>query len=133
MLAMAARYSAVEHAANIEADFLDWYRVYPRHVARDTALRAYRSARKRGATKDQLVKGAIDYAKAVIGKDKKYVAHPATWLNGARWLDEQETMESFSEPWPQRMDSWRKKRIWLPMWGPRPGETGCRVPKILLP
>lgn len=34
------------------------------------------------------------------------------------------------EPWEARMNGWREKRFWMPsMWGPPPGESGCRVPQ----
>lgn len=34
------------------------------------------------------------------------------------------------EPWEARMNGWREKQFWMPsIWGPRPGEPGCRVPQ----
>jgi hypothetical protein len=41
------------------------------------------------------------------------------------------------ENWPARMLGWRhpqpgRRPFWLPSWGARPGETGCRVPPELL-
>jgi uncharacterized protein YdaU (DUF1376 family) len=36
------------------------------------------------------------------------------------------------EPWEARLNGWREKRFWMPqMWGPPPGEAGCRVPASL--
>lgn len=32
------------------------------------------------------------------------------------------------EDWPARLDVWRKDGTWAPAWGPKPGESGCRVP-----
>jgi uncharacterized protein YdaU (DUF1376 family) len=38
-----------------------------------------------------------------------------------------------TEPWEQRMQGWHQKRQWVPqVWGPRPGEPGCRAPKHLI-
>jgi hypothetical protein len=38
-----------------------------------------------------------------------------------------------AEPWEQRMQGWHQKRQWVPqVWGPRPGEPGCRAPKHLI-
>lgn len=37
-----------------------------------------------------------------------------------------------SEPWAQRVVAFRTKAIWLPSWGPPPGEPGCRVPAELI-
>ena len=65
------------------------YQVYPRHVARGAAERAYRRIVKNGeATEADLLAGAMRYAAAQDGKDPTYTKHPATWLNGKCWLDE---------------------------------------------
>jgi hypothetical protein len=63
--------------------FEDFYRVFPRHVARGTAERAFRRIIKNGeATDADLLSGAMRYAAAQDGKDPTYIKHPATWLNG---------------------------------------------------
>ena len=67
-------------------DFELWYAAYPRKVARGAAERAFAKAIKTAAIED-LIAGATRYAKAVSGKEPEFVAHPATWLNGKRWLD----------------------------------------------
>jgi hypothetical protein len=69
--------------------FAEFYRVYPLHVARGAAERAYRRIIKNGeATEADLLAGAMRYAAAQDGKDPNYTKHPATWLNGKCWLDE---------------------------------------------
>jgi hypothetical protein len=69
--------------------FDEFYRVFPRHVARGAAERAYRRIIKNGeATDADLLSGAMRYAAAQDGKDPTYIKHPATWLNGKCWLDE---------------------------------------------
>jgi hypothetical protein len=69
--------------------FAEFYRVYPLHVARGAAERAYRRIIKNGeATEADLLAGAMRYAAAQDGKDPTYVKHPTTWLNGKCWLDE---------------------------------------------
>lgn len=67
--------------------FNEFYQAYPRRVGRRHAAKAYRSALTR-ASPDTILTGACRYAAATIGKDREMVAHPATWLNGDRWLDE---------------------------------------------
>jgi hypothetical protein len=43
------------------------------------------------------------YAKSVEGSDPKFVAHPATWLNGERWDDEPDIPQADVMPeWWQR-------------------------------
>ena len=50
-------------------------------------MKAWKTAvRKTDA--DVIITAAVSYAAAQQGKDPQYVAHPATWLNGERWLDE---------------------------------------------
>jgi hypothetical protein len=69
--------------------FAEFYRVYPRHVARGAAERAYRRVIKNGeATEADLLAGAMRYAAAQAGKDQTYTKHPTTWLNAKCWLDE---------------------------------------------
>jgi hypothetical protein len=69
--------------------FAEFYRVYPLHVARGAAERAYRRIIRRGeATEADLLAGAMRYAAAQDGKDPTYIKHPKTWLNGKCWLDE---------------------------------------------
>jgi hypothetical protein len=77
-------------ASKNEADgFVEFYRIFPRHIARGAAERAYRRIIKNGeATEAELLAGAMRYAAAQDGKDATYIKHPATWLNGKCWLDE---------------------------------------------
>ena len=72
---------------DIDRDFEEWYREYPRHKKRGHALKAYRSARKK-ASKEVLLSAAIEYAGSVSDKDEEFISHPASWLNGEGWLDE---------------------------------------------
>lgn len=72
-------------------EFADWYHEYPLHKGRGQAEQAYGRARRK-ATAAQLLDGARRYAQDPQ-RDAKFTAHPATWLNGERWLD---------EPGPQR-------------------------------
>lgn len=73
-----------------DADFDEWWRHAPRKVGRGNAERAYRAALKH-ATPADLLAGIQRFAGQVRGTDPQYIAHPATWLNGKRWLDEPET------------------------------------------
>ena len=70
-------------------EFEDWYAVYPRKVGRGQAEKAYCKARY-GVSAETLLAGAKAYAALCRAKetDPQYIAHPATWLNGQRWTDE---------------------------------------------
>lgn len=67
-------------------EFADWYREYPLHKGRGQAERAYAGARRK-ASAAVLLDGARAY-RDDPQRDPKFTAHPATWLNGERWLDE---------------------------------------------
>jgi hypothetical protein len=68
--------------------FDEFYRVYPRHVARGTAERAYsRIIAQGGATPAELLNGAMRYAAERTGEPERFTKHPATWLNGQCWKD----------------------------------------------
>lgn len=68
--------------------FDEFWAAYPRHVAKAAAVRAYAKARK-AALAGEIVKGAHALAERCYAEqtDQKYIPHPATWLNQARWND----------------------------------------------
>ncbi len=69
--------------------FEAWWRQYPRRVAKGAARKAFRRVlAQKTATFEQLMAGVMRYAAERAGEDPGYTAHPATWLNGERWLDE---------------------------------------------
>ena len=75
--------------------FEQFYRAFPRRVARGAAERAYARVIADGmATHEELVAGAENYARLRTGEDPRYTCHPATWLNQKRWLDEHETVRA---------------------------------------
>jgi hypothetical protein len=72
-----------------DANFEDWYRQYPKKVAKAAALKAYRAViTKKLATPEELLAGAMRYAAERSGQDPKYTKHPSTWLQGGCWADE---------------------------------------------
>ena len=79
----------------IEEGFQAWYEKYPRHVSKPHALKAFKAALKKTDVAT-LVVAAEKYAESVRAKDQEFIAHPATWLNGERWLDEPARKR---EPW----------------------------------
>lgn len=67
--------------------FEEWYAIYPLHKARLAAERAFLGALAR-ASPAELLAGAARYRDECAGKEARYIAHPATWLNQGRWKDE---------------------------------------------
>jgi uncharacterized protein YdaU (DUF1376 family) len=68
-------------------DFERWYAAYPKHVSRGRAERAFVAALTLTDT-DTLIAGAKSYAARKSSEDRKFIAHPATWLNDKGWADE---------------------------------------------
>jgi hypothetical protein len=77
---------APKRATEVE-EFVDWYSGYPRKIGKGQALKAFKAARKK-TDLATLKAGLARYAAEVAGKDQGFIAHPATWLNGERWLDD---------------------------------------------
>ena len=78
---------------------LDWptdfaeqfWRAYPRRVAKRAGIAALERVRQTGEVPFASLLEAVErYAESIAGSDPKYIAHAATWLNGARWEDEPE-------------------------------------------
>lgn len=69
--------------------FDDFWDVYPRHVSKAMARRAFANACK-VASPSEIILGAIRFAEYLKreGTEMKYIPHPSTWLNGERWEDE---------------------------------------------
>jgi hypothetical protein len=72
--------------AALEAEFDQWYAIYPLHVGRGAALKAFKKARQ-SASLEALIAGAQRYREDPARKPD-YTAHPSTWLNQERWQDE---------------------------------------------
>lgn len=68
-------------------EFDQWYSKYPKKEAKESARKAFDKARKR-ASLDELIAGLERYIRSVQGKDRQFIALPATWLNAGRWMDE---------------------------------------------
>lgn len=75
----------VETAAAL---FERWYKIYPLHKAKGTAEKAFKKAVAVAGGIEPLLVGAQRYALECHGKESKFIAHPATWLNARRWEDE---------------------------------------------
>lgn len=71
----------------VDALFAEWWEAVPLKKAKGAAQRAYRTALKL-ASPAELLAGIRRYAAEVAGREQRYIAHPASWLNAQRWLDE---------------------------------------------
>jgi hypothetical protein len=82
------------HEPSLGQEFDSFWKAYPKKVARATAEKAFAKAfaRHAGLTLADLLAGAERYARSVT--DPKFIAYPATWLNGDRWLDGEVTQSA---------------------------------------
>lgn len=76
--------------SNDDALFESFWEVYPRRIAKKEAMKKFAKAVKDGADPQKIITAATTYATTQKGKEQKYIAHPATWLNQGRWDDEPE-------------------------------------------
>ena len=76
-------------------EFDQWYSKYPKKEAKEAARKAFVKARKT-VDMQTLMDGVERYVSSVKGKDKQYIALPATWLNAGRWDDEVATSSAAS-------------------------------------
>ena len=72
-------------------DFEEFWRTYPRREDKKKAFTVWQKALKGGATADEIIAGAVRYAKYRAGEPEQYTKHPATWLNGDCWENEYST------------------------------------------
>jgi len=77
----------------------DWakaiYKMYPVHKDRGHALPAIHKALKKVPVRG-LLDAVAKFAVANASKDKKFLPYCATWMNGERWLDEEDKPETES-------------------------------------
>lgn len=86
----------VKNTYRLREEFDSWYRMYPRKVARNSAHKAYCKAVEQIASDENcseveavelLNRWTAERAEAISGWERQYQPHPATWLNGGRYLD----------------------------------------------
>jgi hypothetical protein len=74
-------------SSSTDEEFDRWYAIYPRKEAKTAARRAFAKARK-SVDMDTLMTALGRYVDSVKGKDRQFIALPASWLNAGRWEDE---------------------------------------------
>jgi len=77
-----------DSARTLEDDFDEFYSRYPRKAGKGAAIRAYRAARK--TTDHPTIMAGVERYRVEMERrnEPQFIAHPSTWLNGARWADE---------------------------------------------
>jgi hypothetical protein len=72
---------------NLEANFTEFYNLYPRKQAVGKARLAFKGALKK-ASAEVIIEAANRYANDPNLPEPEFIPWPATWLNQERWLDE---------------------------------------------
>jgi hypothetical protein len=84
--------AGIEIGSDADPDFAAFWDVYPRRVAKGQARKAWKTAVvKRAVDPKVIILGAERYRddRERLSRPIEYTAHPATWLNGERWLEQQ--------------------------------------------
>ena len=79
------------------AGFDDFWRAYPRRIAKKEALKAWNRIKSPVYPK---IFAALEHQRrsdAWSHDNRRFIPHPATWLNGERWEDELEANGSLGE------------------------------------
>ena len=90
---------------SIEQSFDEFWKLYPRKTAKGSARKAFEKALKK-TTLEVILAGVKKYREEPT-RSPEFTAHPATWLNAERWLDEKpEAVEKpfIPTPTPQSFD-----------------------------
>lgn len=73
------------------ADFEEFWRLYPRKVGKGAAKRAWPKAVAAAGGDVEAILGGVKVGLAIerfdLREGGRFCPHPATWLNGERWLD----------------------------------------------
>jgi hypothetical protein len=82
--------------------FAEFYVPYPRHEDRAKAVKAFASAVKAGANREDIARGSRAYAADMEARkvESQYIKLPATWLNGRCWENYAATAADPAKPPP---------------------------------
>lgn len=72
---------------SVDELFEEWWAQVPRKASKGTARKSFATALKR-TDFVTLKAGIMRYSAECVGRDPRYIKHPATWLNGQCWLDD---------------------------------------------
>ena len=88
----------IDIVQNLDPDFTDFYSAYPKKQSKRTAEKAYKQARKLGASHETIMAG-LDRAKRADSRfrELKFTPLPASWLNAGGFMDETNEMRNWKE------------------------------------
>lgn len=83
-------------SSSVDDGFDLFWSNYPRKVGKGAARKAWKAALKKTSA-EMLQECALLY-RFTCPKDPQYIAHPSTWLNAERWLDDMNPEPDTPEP-----------------------------------
>lgn len=105
----------------VESDplFDQFWNIYPNKVAKGLARKAWKKAIQSMEAK-KIIEAAERFKKEANGKDKKFIKHPANWLNAESWLDESaaDTPQIYNWDWQKLPDAEREEFVKKAMYSP---------------
>lgn len=85
--------------AATDAEFEGFWQHYPRKVGKGSAVKAYRTARRK-VDMETIADALRVFAPAMAGRDPDKIPHPATWLNREPWHDDPDAIAPLPTPRP---------------------------------
>ncbi len=68
--------------------FAAFWQLFPRRVAKKAAEKAWARVASSPEAIEQIMAGLREQLPNMITKDKSFIPHASTWLNGERWKDD---------------------------------------------
>lgn len=93
-----AAQSEIELPSDIGETFDQFWQTFPKKEGRAAALREWTAARAAAVPASLLVSGAKRYARKCATREARWIASPANWLRGQRWLDDEADRFSRAAP-----------------------------------
>lgn len=74
----------------VNSQFEEFWDLYPRKIARETANKKFKEVLKNGAKPEEIIRGVEEYANycKIKRTEKTYILHASTWLHNKRWQDD---------------------------------------------
>jgi len=85
------KFARIDAIAVAETSFGDFWRMYPRKVAKLEAQKAWKQM-TREYSPEEIIAGLERNLPALQTRDKQYIKHPASWLRAGCWMDEPERL-----------------------------------------
>jgi hypothetical protein len=115
-----------EKTNGLDIAFQQFWEIYPRKKDKGHARKSFEKALEKTSL-ETILQGVRDYVEAEGDNEERFLAYPATWLNGERWEDEHDTHTPKPTPGPGRREWVREMHELGEHWACEPGEfeEGC--------